>query len=332
LKGKLILVVKKFFLYLEILIWRIWGQIQIWCGAMTLEELLKDLENKILRIKKRYYYLDAILKEIVRVTDGKTFNIENDIVYQMIWDSHEMLIIDLASLYRGMCQSGGFFGKLKIHAARLKTVSHRKLEIGEPNIIESAKNPLSLQDRERVRREIKEDMQRFQAKNLEQVLVSIFPDLKSASTKRANHNHIDALKDNFWKKAEEMTKDRDIFRAHKYEEKEHKHGEDIKQITLKDIKVHFDNLEEMINAIRLVSTMGTLAYSDMNWASSKNTAEDIVDLVMMGSNNRIFNEFQVPDVITKCKHDKAYYYLFREDFYKKNPAPFGKENPSDENN
>jgi hypothetical protein len=82
-------------------------------------------KKKILNLKRIYYALDAVNKQILEVTGGNDFKIKNDILYQMLLSSHEMLIIDLASLYRWMCQPGGFFGQLKIYSSSLKSTSYR---------------------------------------------------------------------------------------------------------------------------------------------------------------------------------------------------------------
>ncbi|MCM0606580.1 MAG: hypothetical protein KA715_10860 [Xanthomonadaceae bacterium] len=316
---------KKLLFSFEVIAWRVWGYIRIWCGIMSIEELLKDLEYKILRIKKRYYYLDAILKQLVQVTGGKQFIIRNDFIYQMIWDSYEMLIIELASLYRGMCQPGGFFGQLKIHAAKLRTTSHKKIEVSEPNISGSRGQPLTPQDHARLKRELKVDTQKFIAKGIEESLLDLFPDLKNVSDKRANHSHVDALKDQFWKLAEEMVHDRDARRAHKHEHKEHSHAENSKEITLKDIGTHFDRLEKIINAIRSVTTLSSFAYLDMNEASVANTAEDVVDLVMMGRFNEVFNTFEIPVSLKKVHTEPPYFYMYRDRYYQANPQPWGKD-------
>ena len=71
---------------------------------MAIEELLKEYESKISTIKKRFYALNAIVDETKRVTGGKNFRIRNDIIWDMVFDSFQMLIIDLASFCKGMCE------------------------------------------------------------------------------------------------------------------------------------------------------------------------------------------------------------------------------------
>ena len=75
---------------------------------MTIEELILDYERKILFLKKRYYYITAFIDELTKRTDGKPFDIKNDILWQMMTDSYAMLIVDLASLYKNLGEQGGF--------------------------------------------------------------------------------------------------------------------------------------------------------------------------------------------------------------------------------
>jgi hypothetical protein len=298
---------------------------------MTLEQLLAEIENKILTIKKRLYFLKAILGEIEKVTGGKKFNIKNDVIWQMMSDSYEMLIIDLASLYRGMCESGGFFGKLKHFSPTLRKKSHRSIEVGEPTILQHGKN-MTPADLERVKKQAQTELKKLYAQGIEEALLELFPELKEAQDKKANHDHIEALKDRFWNLNVELVRERDNFSAHRYESKNDSF-ENLKRIGLPAVEAHFQRLEKMMNAIRLVAFNSTFSYSNMNLASSPRAAEDIVDLLMNGSFNNVFNKFGISEELNRIGGEPPYYYLFRENFYKKNPQPYSpnKEDDSDSN-
>src|SRR4051794_31320073 len=80
-------------------------------GTMTFDEFMQRQEERLLHIKKRYYFLKAVEVEVQEV-GGKRFRIMNDIVWNLLLDSFDMLIIDFASFLRAMWPPGGLFNSL----------------------------------------------------------------------------------------------------------------------------------------------------------------------------------------------------------------------------
>lgn len=291
-------------------------------NCMTIDELMWDYEKKILNLKKRYFYVSAFLDELTKRTDGRTFDIKNDILWQMITDSYSMLIIDLASLYKHLGEQGGFFGLLKEHSAKLRKTSYRKIDAPEPNIVNSPELPMDPVYDAQVRREVKEHFQKLVAGNMETCLHSLFPHLQANPDQGVNHNNIDELKDRILKRADEVYADRDNLRAHRFQKGEVDKA-DMKGLSLTQVGEHFDYIENFMNSLRMVTLKGSMAYNDMNHAGSERTAEDVVDIVTMGSIQSAFNDFGVPKAL-EATDGPHYYYQFRERFYTANPAPFGR--------
>ncbi len=73
----------------------------------TALDLLKEHEDTLLKIKQRYYFLQAFETVLSDRTKGHRFEIPNGTVYQCAFDCYDMLAIDLASLCRGMIGRGG---------------------------------------------------------------------------------------------------------------------------------------------------------------------------------------------------------------------------------
>lgn len=287
---------------------------------VTLEDLLSEIEYKVLQIKKRFYSIKAILDELKKVTGDKKFTIKNDIIWQMVIDSYEMLIIDLASLYRGMCEGGGFFGQLKSHSSELRKRSHRKMEVGEPMLVENTNHRFTEKDRKRFIDEMKQDTRKMLAKGIQDSLLELFPELKDSVYMKAKHNHIEALKNRFWEMSKELVQDRDDVRAHKYEGKPI--DSNAEKITPEKLEEHFTRLEKMLNAIRIAGLNSSFGYSNMNWSDVDRTAQDVVDLAMNGYINDLVNKFGISDQLQRLKDAPPYYYLYREIFYKKNTEPY----------
>ncbi len=288
---------------------------------MKIKDLIWEYEKKILNLKKRYFYVTAFIDELTRRTNGQEFDIKNDIQWQMMSDSYSMLIIDLASLYKNLGEQGGFFELLKEHSAKIRKTSYRKIDAPEPNIISSPGTPMAPAHEPQIRRETKEHFQKLVANNMEKCLHSLFPHLEADPDQAINHKDIDDLKERILKRADEVYLDRDNLRAHRFQKGEIDKAK-MQGLSLKQVGEHFDYIENFINSLRMVTLQGSMEYSDMNHADSKRTAEDVVDIITMGSVQNVFNTFGVPMAL-KPTNGPHYYDQFREQFYATNPAPFG---------
>ena len=290
--------------------------------GLGVQSLIRELEDDVLRIKKRFYYLEKFLGRVKEVTGERPFRIRNDIVWQTIVDSYEMLIIDFASLIRGMCQEGGFFGQLKQHCAELRVRSYRKFKATEPCIAENPRNPMTDEQRKNLVKYVMLDEQKMYARIAEEAFDFLFPSAKGAEERRANHDLIDELKNDFMKVAEEVVKDRDSFRAHRYEKsREHRELGREDKLTLDRLKHHFDHVEETLTKIRLLATNSSFAFSDMNGCDGDETAADLVDIVMLGSMNRIFNAYKIPNQLKRIESVPPYFYITESNFMRRIKHP-----------
>lgn len=300
----------------------LWAWVKQKAGCMQkIDDLVWDYEKRILTLKKRYFYIKAILDELTKITGGREFKIRNSILWQMLSDSYSMLIIDMASLYRSMAEQGGFFNQLKNHSAKLRRTSYRKIEAPSPNIIEDTSSPLDDQSRNQIERELKEHFQKLVASNMEEQLVFLFPQLKGNPDKSISHKEIDDLKNRIMKRADEVLNDRDNLRAHRYQQGDEDKAK-MAGLSLKQVGEHFEYLEGFMNAVRMVTLSGSMTYTDTNNANTERTAQDVADIIAMGSINQVCNEYKIPDALKKAG-GAPYYYVVREEFYKANPAPFG---------
>jgi len=280
---------------------------------ITVEDLLDPIENAILKIKKRVFYLDATLKEIQqRLGPDVTFDVRNEIVLQLLQDSKDMLVIDLASLYRGMCQAGGFFTKLRHLSGKLQAKHFSKFRAPEPLILNSRSLNLSPEREDALKLELETDTQKMFAEQINNALIDLFPELKLKSHKKADQQNINSLEARFKDLAEKVEIDRDAFRAHRYELLKIKAP--AKQIELPELKAEFERLEKLINKIRLIATNSTMTYPNLSFANTERTAEDLVDIAIFGNINEIMNKFGISDRLRQDQGPR-YYYQFRENYW-----------------
>lgn len=76
-------------------------------STLTLEDRLWKVEQDLMQVARRQYALEAFLKELDRVTHAKPFRIWNDILWTMVLDTRDMLVIHLASWTKGIYGRSG---------------------------------------------------------------------------------------------------------------------------------------------------------------------------------------------------------------------------------
>jgi len=81
----------------------------------TLDERLWKVEHDLMQVARRQYALEAFVSELDRATQAKPFRIWNDILWTMVLDTRDMLVIHLASWTKGIYGRGGLLGQVKAH-------------------------------------------------------------------------------------------------------------------------------------------------------------------------------------------------------------------------
>src|SRR5579871_192706 len=89
-------------------------------------DALQAMVNAIIWAKRRYPMLLAAAKEldalsdVMRAKSGKEVPIRNDAVLQLLRDSFDMLVIDLASIREGLVERAGVLNRLRATPTRLR--------------------------------------------------------------------------------------------------------------------------------------------------------------------------------------------------------------------
>ena len=265
---------------------------------MTLIEMIEEHEQNFVLIKKRFYYLENILEELDKTTKSKVFNIRGDIIYQMLRDSYHMLVIDMASLARGMIRKRGFFRRLPNYISELKKPTKKSVSKSYIKTYPST-DPIA---------------ESMILKNTLDAFQELFPSCVKENRNKPNKRDIDELKDRFYKICEEIIEDRDRNRAHKYEKAETGKG-DVELLSLLDLEKKFKLIEELMNNLRMVCSFTSYGTNDLNFGNSERMAQSIVDLVLIGDYNTIDVSFGISDDLFKAV--KKFPYQYREPYYEK---------------
>ncbi len=220
--------------------------------------LLDRHHYQLIDVARRQYVMEALTKELNRVTRGRTFRIANGVTWLMMLDSVNVLVIHLASWARGVYQPGGLIGQLRADHLR----SFPRTRPPEPRDGEWPGW------RERRDREHGESFGR------------LFPNATGAHPDRPA---FEGLTDAFairMKPAIDARHDR----AHLYEVK----GPGAaKMLDVSELRALVDYGDRFVQDLRMVSEGSSLHHEDMNSPKAEDVAPDIVDSLLLGTSDQI---------------------------------------------
>ena len=79
--------------------------------------LIEPYEWNLLALARRQFLIEAFTGDLDRITRGKLFRFRNHSVWLMLLDTRDMLVIQLASLAKGVMDPGGLVNQLQQHHA-----------------------------------------------------------------------------------------------------------------------------------------------------------------------------------------------------------------------
>lgn len=252
-----------------------------------LRDLLDSTMSAFVITKRRYLLVAATVAELERIerhmsgldSEAKRHP-GNDAVFQMLRDSFDMLVIDLASIREGITAKSGLLGRLKNDfISRLRRWAPEDIEPqkgvvygGDPATHEE----FLAQHDALIRRQIADNANGV----LERLIPGEYP---------VTQTGIGTLIDRFRRDTEAIDRDRNHVRAHRYE---HRQGDRNRYFCSPDaVGEHLKVMESYLVDLYLVLTLGDYhATLDFN-SSAKHVAKDLADLIVHGSINRAANVY-----------------------------------------
>lgn len=224
----------------------------------TLEDRFWKVEQDLMQVARRLYALEAFVKELDGVTQGKPFRIWNDILWMMLLDTRDMLVIHLASWMKGIYESRGLLSQLKAnHVLELPT----------------RRRPTERSDRD-------EHLAGLLNEAHQAAFSRLFP---KASGDHASHKDLDDLTARVRNGAAPIVSDRHWNRAHVFDPRR---PGSARMLDLTELRNAVTVAEQLINDLRLVGCASTMGHHDMNDASSRMVAEEFVDSILIGHSYR----------------------------------------------
>jgi hypothetical protein len=244
----------------------------------SLEDRLRDVEHDLMQIARRQYALEAFVQELDRATRLKPFRICNDILWTVVLDSRDMLVIHLASWVQGACSSEGLMWQLKAHHLRELPALRRPTERTDDDAY-----LCGLLDR-----------------GHQEAFARLFP---SATGNEATGKDLDALTRRLRCTAEPLLKDRNANRAHAFERRGRGSA---KMLELSELRNTMTFIEQLLNDLRLVGHSSTTSHQDMNDSDCDVVAEEMVESILIGSSARreILMEGRDRESYYKVLHDQ----------------------------
>ena len=270
-------------------------------GEAAFKEWVEQREADLMTIRgERLALLKGLEKVLAEQADDGIVRVANRAVYQLALDSYEMLVIDLASFFRGMLQKGPGLNRLNNHLSQLTPGKEPK----------AASRPRAATADVYVG--TVDDDAPWLAKYLHghrrDVLHRLFPDCTSD---KPSQEDVKKLKDRVYDLAERCITLRDSVHAHKYEHKntDAVEVEEIERMKLADVEELLEHAQSIVNDLRLLGLRSTFGYPHSK--ADVETAKDLRDIIIHRSINRLCERLGIGD----GSDDDPWFWQRRDAFY-----------------
>lgn len=236
-------------------------------SAPPLRDLIGDAFGTLLGIRRRLYVMRAFVDELNRVTRGKQFQIRNDVVWNMLLDYRDKLVIALYSFsvalrhgirppsghvsHEFMAKEGLFFYLRNHYLGDFRPTYAPHPDDDEYEIEQSATGKA-------------------------EIFRTLFPTCAGETPTCAD---IEALCERFRQSMVQLGRDRNKNRAHAHE------GDagQARMHSVDDLERLFRECEEMLENLSLASAGPSFGGGDLNAADTAETATDLVDVILFGN-------------------------------------------------
>lgn len=254
----------------------------------SFEKWIEQKDEDLLTIRDRLGLLKALEKTLGEQTVAGTVRVADHAVYQLAMDSYEMLVIDLASFFKGLLdKSGPGLNQLNNYLSKLKPGKEPK---GRPKTYE-----------EQDQLDLKKITYQCRVKAFER----LFPDCHSG---KPSQGDIQKLKDRLDELSKCCREVRHNVHAHRYEQKKN-NGTAVAHLELSEIEALFVEVQDTFNALRLLVLNSIFDYGDPS--EPDETAKDLREIILHGS----FNNFCLKLGIGDGTEANRWYWQLRDEFY-----------------
>lgn len=236
-----------------------------------LKDIIWERFIKALDIKRRLHVVRPFADELTRVTRGKPFRFRNDIVWRAMLDVRDKLVIDLCSLTVEM-RHGMKPIDPKAHNSFRGGFKRKRglfIEIRDHHLASLTRTYVPHPDDDEY------EIERY-TDTKAQTFGRLFPNCTTDSPSAADIEH---LCEAFRLKMVPLQDDRNKNRAHALE------GDvgTAKMLWVPELDALFEYVEDLLEDLSMLSALSSLCETNMNHADCKETAADMVDLILFGN-------------------------------------------------
>jgi len=227
-------------------------------SSEAFKSLIRREEGHLQELTRRLYLIEAVQKELDRVTRGKPFKIWSDIAWMLLLDTRDALVIHFGSWAKSVYAKGGFLRQVQAQHIRLFRRRRNSSDVDH-------EDPY-----------LKDLLAHYH----KEAFARLFPTVTTILPRPAD---IERVKDSFADQFALLVGDRDSNRAHPYERPQ---SSSARMLDFHELRALVDKAQAFLNDLRLVACDSTFAYMDANYASVEETAAELVDQLLIGGQSR----------------------------------------------
>lgn len=256
-----------------------------------LKELLIEYEDSLLRIQQRAYLIEEVEKCLDNKTEGDTFSIKNTVIWQMYFDSYDMLVNDLTSFIKSLKAKNGFFNRLQHFSKFLIVPGKENIKVPKGSI-RSVNHKLSREELNKIENDLNKRYINEAQAEVRHALEFLFPRIKNiiGQNIRLNPSDFNDLKKRYSFDNHPLVKYRNQTSGHRYENKHI-----IKSLkngpTIEELRTIINSLEGLFNQLRMSFERSTFGYRDMSFFPTQDIAEDIANMILLGPQSMVMTEY-----------------------------------------
>lgn len=224
------------------------------------------------------------MRRLEEVTNGKLFDIHDSVLWTMILDSRDVLVIDLADWAKGQLGKGGGSFLRKFQGPLLGTL------VRKPSWVTRPERDGTLREGNRV--------------TYAAARARLFPDLDSSA--KVTQADIEKLIGRFDEVFRPVVLDRNQNRAHAFEQQA-KGGATAKMLDLGELRSAFEYAMAVVNDLSLVTRGGSMELVDMNSSDVADSAREHIELLLLPrfARERLLRADEAPDTFVAKLHELA---------------------------
>ncbi|HXJ19556.1 MAG TPA: hypothetical protein VMT03_04920 [Polyangia bacterium] len=224
----------------------------------ALSALLDPFENQLHGVARRQFVLEAFKADLDKVTRGEEFRIRNGVLWLMLSDTRNSLVVHLASWARGVYHPGGLIDRLKANHA------HDLPSRRPPGPLDSDPSWRAGRDREHA-----------------DALSRLFPGMSEAYP---NDSQFEQLRDALIARMKPVVDDASE-RVHPFDRDPQ--AESVKALEVSALRDAIGYAERFMNDLNMVGCQTALDYREMNTPIAADVVPDMVDAILLGKPDRI---------------------------------------------